>query len=93
MSVLTWIFEESKQETVDEYAIELDRTYSGLCEKLMLPTEYRVYTLTVQCLNLLLHKEVSRPNKARSHFAILLYTTRLTSHYHDFFSSWMHSHA
>lgn len=68
MSVLTLTFEESKQETVDEYATELDRTYSGFCEKLMLPTEYRVCTLTVQCLNLLLQKEVSRRNKARLHF-------------------------
>lgn len=66
------MFEEFKQEKVDEYAIELDRTYSGLCEKLILPTEYRVCTLTMQCLNLLLQKEVSHYNKDRSHFSILL---------------------
>lgn len=53
------VFEESKQETVDEYAIELDRTYRGLCDKLILPTGYRVCMLTAQCLNLLLQKEVS----------------------------------
>lgn len=77
--------EESKQETVDEYAIELDRTYSGLLEKLLLPTGYRVYMLTVQCLNLLLQKQVSHRNEDRPHFSILLYTRRLTFHHYDIF--------
>lgn len=56
-------FEGSRQETADEYAIELDRTYCGLSDKLILPTEYRVCMLKMQCLNLLLQKEVSNSNE------------------------------